>query len=84
MLQSCWDWARGKYHIADGNPWTNQISRIKPQPKQKVKPFTTAEVRAILSAFESDRYYSHYYAFVAFLFGVGCRIGGMGSISVLQ
>jgi integrase len=75
MLQSCWDWARGKYHISDGNHWTTQIARIKPQPKQKVKPFTTAEVRAILAAFESDRYYSHYYAFVAFLFGVGCRIG---------
>jgi integrase len=61
-LSACWDWATDKYRIAPENPWPAQIARIKPQPKQKVKPFTTAEVRAILAAFALDRYYSHYYA----------------------
>ncbi|WP_019498384.1 tyrosine-type recombinase/integrase [Pseudanabaena sp. PCC 6802] len=75
MLRSCWDWARGKYHIADENPWIAPLARIKPQPKQKVRPFTTAEIKAILAAFEGDRYYSHYYPFVQFLFGTGCRLG---------
>jgi integrase len=75
MLQSCWDWAKGKYHVTEQNPWSATIARIKPQPKQKVKPFTTAEIKAILCAFEGDRYYRHYHPFVAFLFGVGCRLG---------
>jgi integrase len=75
MLQSCWDWAKGKYHVGESNPWSATIARVKPQPRQKVKPFTTAEIKAILSAFESDRYYKHYYPFVQFLFGTGCRLG---------
>jgi integrase len=75
MLSSCWGWARGKYRVTEANPWTAQIARVKPQPKQKVKPFTIAEIRVILSAFECDRYYHHYFCFVAFLFGTGCRLG---------
>uniref|UniRef100_B8HUB1 Integrase family protein n=1 Tax=Cyanothece sp. (strain PCC 7425 / ATCC 29141) TaxID=395961 RepID=B8HUB1_CYAP4 len=75
LLSACWDWAKGEYHIAPDNPWTPQVQRIKPQPRQKLKPFTTAEARAILVGFKSDRYYRHYYPFVAFLFGTGCRIG---------
>lgn len=51
------------------------MSRIKPAPKQKVKPFTSKEVQAILMAFKADRYYHPYADFVAFLFGTGCRFG---------
>jgi integrase len=75
MLASCWDWAQGRYHVADENPWTAQVQRIKPQPLQKVKPFTAAEVKAIIGAFRSSSHYSHYVDFVSFLFGVGCRFG---------
>jgi integrase len=75
MLASCWEWAKGKYHIAEENPWTAQVQRIKPQPSQRVKPFTAAEIKAILGAFQTPTHYSHYADFVAFLFGVGCRFG---------
>jgi integrase len=80
LLKSCWDWARGKYHLAESNPWPEKLTKIKPQLRQRVKPFTAAEVRAILAGFKSDanapnRYYSHYADVVSFLFGVGCRMG---------
>jgi integrase len=74
-LSACWDWAIDKYRIAPENPWPAQIARIKPQPKQKVKPFTVAEVCAILGAFKTHPHYSHYADFVAFLFGCGTRFG---------
>jgi integrase len=74
-LSACWDWARGKYRVVETNPWTAHVAKVKSQPHQRVKPFTTAEIKAILSAFERDRYYSHYHSFVAFLFGIGCRPG---------
>jgi integrase len=35
MLASCWDWAQGRYHVAELNPWTAQVQKIKPQPSQK-------------------------------------------------
>jgi integrase len=72
LVQACWNWAE---EIADTNPWSVVLNQVKPAPKQKVKPFTVAEVQAILRAFESDRYYRHYADFVAFLFGTGCRFG---------
>ena len=75
LLNACWNWAKDKYHIAPDNPWMAQVQKIKPQPRQKVKPFTTAEVRAILDGFKGDPHYQHYYPFVAFIFGTGVRIG---------
>jgi integrase len=75
MLKSCWDWAKARYHVADENPWTAQIPRIKPNPQQRVKPFTAAEIQAIIGAFRSSPHYQHYADFVVFLFGVGCRFG---------
>jgi integrase len=74
LLKACWDWADGKY-LTDSNPWAAQVTRIKPTPKQKTKPFNTAEIRAILAGFKEDRYYSPYYHLVAFILGVGCRFG---------
>jgi integrase len=75
MLASCWEWAQGRYHVADENPWTAQVQRIKPQPSQRVKPFTAAEIVAILGAFRRSPHYSHYSDFVYFLFGTGSRFG---------
>jgi integrase len=74
LLQSCWEWATGKYNLS-GNPWQGLASGIKGQSSQRVKPFTTGEIAAILEAFRSHEHYSHYYPFVSFLFGAGCRFG---------
>lgn len=75
LLFSCWEWARGKYHIAEDNPFIGLGDRFKPQQKPQPRPFSDTEVRAILIGFRSSKYYSHYADFVAFLFGVGCRFG---------
>ncbi|MEO1347525.1 MAG: tyrosine-type recombinase/integrase [Cyanobacteria bacterium J06635_15] len=72
LVQSCWNWAE---ETLENNPWPPVIDKVKPAPKQKVKPFTLDEVQAILAAFKTDRYYRHYADFVAFLFGTGCRFG---------
>ncbi len=75
MLQSCWNWAKGKYHIAEDNPWIAQIDRIKPNLRQKVKPFTSTEILMIQAAFKAHPQYCHYHELVCFLFGTGCRFG---------
>jgi integrase len=75
LLQSCWEWGRGKYHLAESNPWVGLAISIKTQPRQRTKPFTVAEVKAILTGFQSDPNYRHYYPLVAFIFGIGCRFG---------
>ena len=72
LVQSCWKWAEQRLN---DNPWSNVLNKVKPAPKQKVKPFTVTEVQAILDAFNNNRYYRHYADFVAFLFGTGCRFG---------
>ena len=80
LLESCWQWAAGKYHVGESNPWAGLASKIKASTRQKVKPFTDAEVKAILAAFKTDQYYAHYYPMVAFLFGSGCRFGEMAGL----
>ena len=74
LVQACWKWAGVKYGI-NLNPWSGVLSRVKPTPKQKVKPFTVKEVQAVLAAFATDCYYHPYADFVSFLFGTGCRFG---------
>jgi integrase len=75
LITAAWNWAKGRYHVVDPNPWAGLAARIKPQPSQRVKPFTAAEVKAIIGAFRSSPHYQHYADFVTFLFGVGCRFG---------
>ncbi|MDG2990740.1 site-specific integrase [Candidatus Synechococcus calcipolaris G9] len=75
LLESCWNWAKDKYRLADSNPWQGLAAKIRPHSTQKVKPFTEGEVIEILEAFKSDRHYRHYYPMVCFLFGSGCRFG---------
>lgn len=74
LLQSCWNWAAGKYAL-ESNPWNGLPSKVKGQPSQRVQPFTQAEIEAILGAFRSHKYYSHYSDFVSFLFGTACGFG---------
>ena len=75
LLKSCWEWAKGKYHVGEDNPWRSQIERIKPSQSKKVKPFTIPEIQLILNTFKNHSDYSHYYGLVYFLFSSGCRFG---------
>jgi integrase len=79
LLASCWDWAKGRYHLSEDNPWKDMGRRFGKQKKSKPDPFDLDEVINILGAFRSTPEYSHYYDFAAFLLGTGCRIGeGIG------
>ncbi len=75
LIAAAWDWAKGRYHVAEPNPWAGLAVKIKTQQQQRVKPFTSAEVKAIIGAFRSSPHYQHYADFVVFLFGIGCRFG---------
>lgn len=76
LLASCWDWAKGQYQIAEENPFRGFTDRFQSnEPKRRTKPFTVAEIQAILDGFGSSPYYRHYLDFVVFLLGAGCRIG---------
>lgn len=79
-LRACWNWAEGKYHVSDPNPWNEVLTRSRTkssnqQTKQQIKPFTIAELQAIIAAFTHNPYYSHYSDFVTFLANTGCRFG---------
>jgi integrase len=78
-LQSCWDWAKGKYHLAETNPWSESLTRSRTrsnnQPSKRDKPFTLAELQAIIAAFKTHPQYKHYADFVIFLAQTGCRPG---------
>lgn len=75
LLQSCWNWAIKEEWIAGKNPWNGLAQGIKPTPTQEVKPFTEAEITAILKGFSKSRYYHPYTDFITFLFCSGCRFG---------
>jgi integrase len=75
LLVSCWDWAKGKYNVAEENPFKGLSARFRSQQKNKKKPFSLVEVRGILDGFRSSRYYAHYADYAAFLLGVGTRPG---------
>ena len=79
MLRACWDWAKGKYHLADSNPWAECLDRAQTRgnnthPKRQ-KPFTIPELQAIIAAFSAHQQYSHYTEFVIFLSHTACRPG---------
>jgi integrase len=75
LLASCWDWAKGKHHVKEENPFRGLSTRFRSQQKKKKKPFSLVEVRGILDGFRSSRYYAHYADYAAFLLGVGSRPG---------
>jgi integrase len=80
LIRACWDWAKGKYHLAESNPWSDCISRVKVQTTQQVKPFTIAELQAIVAAFRVHPHYSHYTEFVVFLSHSACRFGEVAGL----
>lgn len=73
LIKACWNWAIEKHMVEPQNPWTEVVRQIKVPPKQMPKPFTKEEIGAIVQAFKTDSYYSHYADYVEFLFGTGCR-----------
>lgn len=75
LLVGCWNWAKGKYQVAEENPFKGLSKRFRSQPKKPKHPFSVMEVRAILDGFRSSRYYAHYADYAAFLLGVGSRPG---------
>ncbi|MGF1496221.1 MAG: tyrosine recombinase XerC [Elainellaceae cyanobacterium] len=59
--------------LAVENPWADL--RIKVPPKQRARPFSPPEVKAILQGFRTHAYYSYYTDYVEFLLTCGCRPG---------
>jgi integrase len=74
-LRAAWDWAKGKYHLAEPNPWRDRIDRIKVQQPKHDDPLTIAEFQAIIAAFNAHPVYSFYTEFVIFLSHSACRFG---------
>ena len=74
-LKTCWIWAGNQKLLDIENPWNNVIKRIKVPPKQKSKPFTHEEIKAIIQAFRKNLHHNCYTDYVEFLFGTGCRTG---------
>lgn len=68
LLAACWDWAE-----LPNNSWKAAVKAVKVPPKMRAKVFTQQEVQAILG--EIERTFPHYWGFVLFLFGTGCRLG---------
>jgi integrase len=54
---------------------TGAIAKVKTTPSRREKPFSEAEIKAILAGFHSSKTYGHYYRVVQFLFATGCRPG---------
>ncbi|MFM7425770.1 MAG: tyrosine recombinase XerC [Elainella sp.] len=72
-ISACWKWAQ-KQRLVTSNPWVEPLRLVTVPPTQKPRPFTQAEIAAILEAFRGNKYYAHYADFVEFRFGCGCRI----------
>jgi integrase len=72
LLSACWNWGITK-GIVETNPWLDLQKQVESAPKQPRKPFTPAEVKAILAAFKTHPQYKHYADFVEFLFLTGVR-----------
>jgi integrase len=80
LLKSAWEWGRGRYQLADENPWVGIAARFKSIPVQPVAAFTLDEAKKIIQGFKNSRYYSHYAEFVMFRLGMATRGGEASSL----
>lgn len=72
-LKSCLTWALNEGHIIGVNPYL-KVKPLKPRPQdERVRPFSTAEIKAIIDGFKE--HYPDYAPFVRFLFATGVRTG---------
>jgi integrase len=65
-LRAAWDWAKGKYTLAEANPWQDRLTRIKVQLPKHDDPLTIAEFQTIIKAFNTHRAFCFYAEFVIF------------------
>jgi integrase len=75
LLRACWNWARDKYHLAEINPWSDCLKLVTVEPRIPDKPFTIAELQAIVKGFINHPQYYYYAEFVLFLSHTACRFG---------
>jgi integrase len=75
LLKSAWDWGRGRYQLADENPWVGIATRFKSIPVQPVAAFTKDEAKKIIEGFRNSRYYAHYADFVVWRLNMATRGG---------
>lgn len=81
-IKSCINWAINEGEFTGKNPYLGLKVR-KERQVDKVKPFTSSEIRQILKAFDTDQFchpssaykHSQYSPFVRFLFITACRLG---------
>lgn len=70
--------AFGKWSVQEklrlDDPWEGMSKWLRVPAPAAPKPFTTEEMQSILTGFQNNRYYAHYYPFVLFCFGTGVRI----------
>lgn len=78
IAKSFFDWAIKNDH-ATLNVFSDLPIPRRPQ-KESAKPFSQSEVKTIISAFETNRYYAWYYPFVSVLFGTGMRLGEVSGL----
>jgi integrase len=84
-LKACWDWAKGKYHTAESNPWDKCLATAitrghNATNRQQKRPFTGGELTSILAAFSAHPNYSYYTDFVIFLASTACRFGEVAGL----
>lgn len=79
-LRAAWDWAKDKYHLADSNPWSGLIARIKVQTPEHDDPLTIAEFQAIIAAFKAHSVYSFYAEFAIFISHSAGRFGEVAAL----
>lgn len=72
LLTAAWRWAIAQ-GLAQDNFWLGMSAQVLQESADLPDPFTTDEVHKILAVFRDSK--SHYYDYVRFLFGTGCRIG---------
>ena len=75
LIRACWDWAKDKYHLGDINPWNDCLNLVTVEPRIPDKPFTIAELQAMVKEFSNHPQYCHYTEFVVFLSHTACRFG---------
>lgn len=73
QLNACCKWACDA-SLVTTNPFKGIGEKVKLEiEKKEIDPFTKTERDAIIQAFNQHPIYSHYTAFVKFLFATGCR-----------
>jgi integrase len=75
LLKSAWDWGKGRYQLANENPFQGLAKRFRSLPVKPNASFTKDEVKRIIQGFRDSRYYAHYADYVMYRFGMGTRGG---------